>query len=129
MRRALVLTFFAVVLLAACAGDRGVVIEMQSGQRFAPAQLHIQAGQTVTWSNESSESHTVTAFEDSIPEGAEYFASGGASSEAAARDDVADGLLKPGDTFQMTFDVPGTYRFFCIPHESSGMKGTVVVAE
>ncbi|MEA2434968.1 MAG: hypothetical protein QOG54_2425 [Actinomycetota bacterium] len=121
--------FFGAVLLAACASDRGVAIEMQSGQRFAPAQLHIQAGQTVTWSNESSESHTVTAFEDSIPEGAEYFASGGASSESAARDDVADGLLKPGDTFQMTFDVPGTYRFFCIPHESSGMKGTVVVAE
>jgi plastocyanin len=26
-----------------------------------------------------------------------------------------------------TFDVPGTYQYFCIPHEMAGMTGTVVV--
>lgn len=31
-----------------------------------------------------------------------------------------------GETFRFTFDTPGTYDYFCIPHPF--MKGTVVVA-
>jgi plastocyanin len=69
----------------------------------------------------------VTAFEESLPEGGDYFASGGFSSEEEARDEIGDGLMKEGDTFEVTFEVPGTYRYVCLPHESEGMTGTVVV--
>jgi plastocyanin len=37
------------------------------------------------------------------------------------------GNLDPKETFEHTFDVPGTYRYFCIPHEGTKMYGTVIV--
>jgi hypothetical protein len=30
-----------------------------------------------------------------------------------------------GGTFSFTFEEPGTYDYFCIPHESMGMIGSV----
>jgi plastocyanin len=36
-------------------------------------------------------------------------------------------IANPGNTYQHTFTVPGTYRYFCQPHESNGMVGEVVV--
>jgi plastocyanin len=36
-------------------------------------------------------------------------------------------LIQSGDTFDVTFEQPGTYEYYCIPHESAGMKGTIVV--
>src|SRR3712207_3330778 len=92
-------------------------VEMTDAQRFAPDEVTVAAGETVSWVNVSGESHTVTAYEDEIPDGADYFATGDASSEDAARDDVANGLVNEDETFEMTFDEPGTYRYFCIPHE------------
>lgn len=100
---------------------------MTNGQRFDPDEITIKAGATLQWSNDTAESHTVTAYDGAVPQGAEYFASGGFDDEAAARDDLSGGLIKQGDTFEVTFDEPGTYEYFCIPHESSGMKGRVVV--
>lgn len=102
---------------------------MVEGQRFSPTPLRVAAGTTVTFANESAESHTVTAYDDGIPGGAEYFASGGFPSEEAAREDLADGIVGQEESFEVTFDVAGTYEFFCIPHEQQGMKGTVVVEE
>ena len=32
-----------------------------------------------------------------------------------------------GGTFSFTFDEPGTYDYFCIPHEDLGMVGSVTV--
>ena len=102
---------------------------MNGAQRFEPAQITIPAGDTLVFRNESGEAHTVTAYGDELPEGAEYFASGGFSSESAARDNVGDGLLTEGQTFRLTLDTPGTYRYFCIPHEQQGMRGTIVVEQ
>ena len=98
---------------------------MSSAQRFEPAELTTTVGSTVTWTNDSSESHTVTAYATAE----EFFASGGATSEDEARDAVADGLLDGGETFEFTFDEPGTYQYFCVPHEEQGMVGTIIVEE
>lgn len=102
---------------------------MTEGRRFEPQRLTVTVGEEVTWTNESAESHTVTAYEDELPSGADYFASGGASSEVQARDELGQGLLGEGETFEITFDRPGTYSYFCIPHEDVGMLGTIVVEE
>jgi hypothetical protein len=32
-----------------------------------------------------------------------------------------------GGTFSFTFEEPGTYDYFCIPHEDLGMVGSVTV--
>ena len=100
---------------------------MAAGQRFEPVRITVDAGQTVVFSNTSDESHTVTAYDDDLPSGADYFASGGFADEEAARDSVSEGLLESGEEFEVTLTEPGTYEYFCIPHEASGMKGTIVV--
>lgn len=100
---------------------------MASGQTFEPEQLTISSGDTVSFENTSSEAHTVTAYSDGLPEGADYFSSGGLPSEEAARDELAAALVAAGDNYEVAFEEPGTYRYFCVPHEEAGMKGTIVV--
>lgn len=87
---------------------------------FDPKTVTINAGQTVRWENKSFISHTVTAEpalakqsqDVALPPGAKPFNSG---------------KIKAGHSFEHTFTVPGTYRYFCQPHESKGMVGEVVV--
>ena len=101
---------------------------------FDPEQLTIGVGDTVVWENVGSVGHSVTAYEDEIPDGAEYFASGGFDTEQAARDaytpgDTDAGDVLGGESYEHTFDTAGTYEYFCIPHESAGMVGTIQVEE
>ena len=117
-------------LLTACSGggpEEPGVVSMPEGHRFAPETLEVVAGDQIRFENDGSESHTITAYEDSLPEAASYFASGGATSEEEARENVGDGLVGQGDEFSMTIDTPGTYKYFCIPHEQHGMTGTIIV--
>ena len=100
---------------------------MTRAQAFDPERIEVSAGETVTFTNDSDESHTVTAYSDGVPEGGDYFASGGFDSEDAARSDLSAGLIAPGESFEVTLDGPGTYSYFCIPHEGAGMRGTIVV--
>ena len=96
---------------------------------FTPEKLTVPVGTTVTWAN-GKIGHSVTAYEDKIPADAEYFASGGFDSEAAARKAYpSKGNIPPGQSYKHTFEAPGTYEYFCIPHEAAGMVGTVEVTE
>ena len=97
---------------------------------FVPRQFEVEVGGTVTWRNTSSRPHTVTAYDDLIPEDAEYFASGGYESEQAARDGYNGGLggaIYTDETYEHAFEVAGTYHYVCVPHERQGMVGSVVV--
>lgn len=131
MRRiAFFLAALALCGATACSDDAPsgeATVEMSEGQRFAPANLRVKAGTVVTFVNASAEAHTVTAYGTGIPGDAEYFASGGFGSEDEARDNLADGIVGQEGSFEVTFDVAGTYEYFCIPHEGQGMKGSVVV--
>jgi amicyanin len=72
---------------------------------FLPAELHVHAGQTVTWVNcdESAISHTTHA------DGEEW----------------SSPLLSPGAGFSHRFDQAGTFDYHCDPHPF--MTGRVVV--
>lgn len=99
---------------------------------FRPTTFETAVGETVTWYNNNSRAHTVTAYQRSLPDGAAYFASGGFDGEKAARDGYANGLegsILTGEYYSHTFEVPGTYDYFCIPHERAGMVGEIVVRE
>lgn len=99
---------------------------------FVPRELTVEPGTTVVWRNTSARSHTVTAYENDIPEGAEYFASGGYEEETTAREEWwsdRGGILENSDTFSYTFEIPGEYGYVCIPHETGGMIGRVFVEE
>ncbi|MFN2526063.1 MAG: plastocyanin/azurin family copper-binding protein [Actinomycetota bacterium] len=100
---------------------------MTPAQTFSPEETEVSAGTTIEFVNDSPEAHTVTVDQPSLPEGASYFASGGFTTESAARADMAGGLLTEGETYSVTLEVPGTYRYVCLPHESQGMLGTIVV--
>lgn len=125
--RFVVLLLFAAGAIGSCGTNGGDGVMMTPDQRFAPSSLEIRVGESVTFTNESSEAHTVTAYGDRIPEGSVYFASGGAAGEDEARADTAGGLLTPGESYTVRFEEPGTYEYFCIPHEQLDMKGEIVV--
>ncbi len=106
--------------LSAAAPEADAVVMMTNDLKFTPATVTIQRGQTVEWRNTSLLVHTVTAdpakatLAESVrlPDGAPAFDSG---------------TLDPEATFRHTFTVPGTYRYFCVPHEGAKMRGTVIV--
>ncbi|MEF8784273.1 MAG: plastocyanin/azurin family copper-binding protein [Haloarculaceae archaeon] len=96
---------------------------------FDPESLTISAGDTIAWEFAAGEPHSVTAYGAGIPEGAEYWASGGFDSEEAAREGWEEGMgaVVDGQSYVRTFETPGTHEYVCIPHEGAGMVGEVVV--
>ena len=137
MRRRAYLAGFAGSSLAAVAGctaigdlgDRFLGSEYDIGMsrnEFDPDDYTVAVGDTVVWKNTSEATHTVTAFEASIPDEADYFASGGYDDEATAREawwDDFGGGFDTRETYAHTFEVPGNYSYFCVPHETDGRDG------
>lgn len=123
--------------VAGCMGDGGgnggggtTTITMTNDLVFEPAELTVTVGETVTWENVGTVTHTVTAYGDKIPDGATYFASGGFDTEQAARDSYPDtGGIGEGQSYVHSFETAGTVEYFCIPHEANGMTGTITVEE
>ena len=115
---------------AKAAAQESTTVDMTDNLVFDPEEIQISPGTTVTWENVGSIGHSVTAYEDEIPDEAEYFASGGFDSESAARNAYPDeGNIPGGETYEYTFETEGEYGYFCIPHEQAGMVGTVIVGE
>jgi plastocyanin len=71
---------------------------------FAPANIVVKAGTTVTWTNYDGVGHTVTSDEG---------------------DELDSELLGGNEAFSHTFDQPGAYRYHCTPHPN--MRGLVTV--
>ncbi len=71
---------------------------------FAPPSMTVSTGNTVTWTNDDTLPHTVTALDGLFD----------------------SGILDPGGTFSWTFTDPGSIDYHCQLHPT--MQGTVVVA-
>ncbi|MFT4920913.1 MAG: plastocyanin [Haloarculaceae archaeon] len=105
-------------------------VDMTSELKYAPKRIEVEQGTTVTWKNTGSIGHTITAYEDEIPDGADYFASGGFDSQQAAVDGYESdqsGNVPKGESYEYTFETKGEYKYYCIPHEMNGMVGFVKV--
>ncbi len=102
-------------------GNVAAEVTMNDRLRFTSETVRIRTGQAVRWTNTSNLIHTVTA----DPYKANNANSVGLPSGAQPFD---SGDLRPGDVFTHTFTQPGTYRYFCIPHEGAGMVATVIVS-
>jgi plastocyanin len=76
--------------------------------QFSPKALTVAKGSTVKWTNDDSVNHDVTKTSGPGPK----FASG-------------SGNLAQGDTYQQTFNTPGTIKYVCTVHP--GMAGTIKV--
>jgi plastocyanin len=70
---------------------------------YAQSRIEVTAGTTIVWRNNDQVDHTVTATDGSWD----------------------SGIIRPGQSWQRTFDTVGTFEFFCTPHPF--MKGTVTV--
>jgi plastocyanin len=110
-------------------------VDMTNGLAFDPDSLTVAPGDTVVFENVGSVGHSVTAYEENIPDDADYWASGGFDSEDAARDaysasgGIADtGNVPGGESWSYTFETEGTHEYFCFPHEGAGMVGQIEVS-
>jgi len=97
-----------------------VKVIMTNTNKFDPDRAVIEIGQTVLWKNTSEVAHTVTA----DPAKAKNKDDCNLPADAKPFD---SGMISPGKTYSQTFTVPGTYKYFCIPHETMGMTGQVIV--
>jgi plastocyanin len=77
-------------------------VSMAKSYRFDPKTIEIEAGQTVTWTNNDNFTHTVKV------------------------DGRQDHKVGRGHSVSITFDKPGTYHYVCTLH-SHDMHGTVIV--
>ena len=82
----------------------GVTQVRQQDFAFAPANIVVDVGTTVTWTNFDGVGHTVTS-------------DGGGELQSP--------LLNQNETFSHTFGEPGLYRYYCEPHPY--MQGLVTV--
>lgn len=73
------------------------------GGYFSPDRLVVEAGETVTWTNDDSIAHTVTSTWDN---GATF-----------------NKVVRPGETFSWTFEEAGSYAIHCRPHAHTGAEG------
>ena len=89
----------AATTTAATATNAGTI----KGFSFQPEVLKVKVGAKVTWTNDDTVAHTVTADTNSFD----------------------SGNLQPAGSFSFTFTRPGTYAYHCSIHPS--MHGSVVV--
>jgi len=98
------------------------MITEDSEYYYDPIGLSVEPGTTVEWVNEAG-SHSSTAYDE-----------GNGGAEVTRIPDDAEPwnseiLSEEGGTFSYTFEVEGTYDYFCIPHKTLAMVGRVVCGE
>lgn len=103
-------------------GQAATVVELTDEMRYQPSQIIIPLGGTAEWKNVSQLTHTVTADPALAAHEADVLLPEGATP-------LNSGNILPRQTFVHSFPVPGTYRYFCIPHEVGGMIGEIIVRE
>ncbi len=77
---------------------------------FDPANVTIKAGDTVKWVNNKLPPHNIM-FED----------------KGLANKSHDQLMFSPGESYEVTFDTAGTYKYFCSPHRGAGMAGSITV--
>jgi plastocyanin len=98
----------ATLVVAGCGGTGSSTpvatteVSMAKSYRFDPKTIEIEAGPTVTWTNNDNFTHTV---------------------EVEGQDDHKVGR---GESVSIAFDKTGTYDYVCTLH-SKDMHGTVIV--
>ena len=92
----------------------------ESGDHFEPHVVWIETGGSVTWTNESG-NHSTTAYDPENDE-PQLVPDGGAAWDS--------GVLSEQDaTFDHAFETEGVYHYYCTPHETAGMIGSVIVGQ
>ncbi len=94
--------------------DLPVEVGSDGNLEFTPDLLTVPTGTEVTfvW---KSDTHNIAV--ESQPDEANWQGTPG-----------GDGTVyDAGHEYSHTFEVPGEYEYYCVPHQSVGMKGTIIV--
>ena len=76
---------------------------------YEPTSLTVEAGTEVVWNNDDSGAHTVTS----------------GTPESGSDGSFDSGLLTASGSFNVVFDTPGQFPYFCMVHP--WMQGLVTV--
>jgi plastocyanin len=109
MRRFVLAAAAAPIMAAAACGGEGTAepvattdVRMAKSYVFEPGSIVVDAGATVTWTNDDNFTHTVKV------------------------DGQDDHRVDRGDHVSITFETPGTYHYVCTLHRQD-MEGKVIV--
>ena len=98
----------ALAVAAGCGGGESAEpvatteVAMVKSYRFDPKAIEVDAGESVTWTNDDNFTHTVQV------------------------DGDEDHRVERGESISIVFEEPGTYEYVCTLH-SQDMEGEVVV--
>jgi plastocyanin len=84
--------------------------------RAQPNKITVAKGETIEFVNNKAFPHNVVFDEDNVPSGV--------NADAISHEDYLNG---PGEKVTNKFDTPGTYGYYCEPHQGAGMQGTIIV--
>jgi aldose sugar dehydrogenase len=87
-----------------------VILGIDGDSSYSPEPIEIDSGQTVTWFNGDTISHTVTSGQDGDLDEGNLFDS--------------DAII-PNQSYSLTFESPGEFDYYCIYHPT--MVGEVIV--
>ena len=115
---------------ASRAVDDTVTVKMigsSSGYSFQPSTVRIKVGQSVKFMTVSGGPHNVTFDSQDIPDGAAPTLDQDMPRQQAKL--TGPLLTNPDDSYTITFKgaKTGAYKFYCLPHQSLGMQGTIIV--
>ncbi|MGC2192696.1 MAG: plastocyanin/azurin family copper-binding protein [Candidatus Dormiibacterota bacterium] len=103
----------------AATAKSSVTIDATDNLRFSPDMACLKVGGTVTWKNTGTISHTTT----DTP----ALAAKASDAELPAGATAWSHPLSAGESWSLKLTVAGTYKYFCIPHETLGMLGSITV--
>jgi plastocyanin len=111
--------------------NHATVLRFLDGDRVNDTSVTIPVGTTLTWRDLSNnEPHTVTFPVAGQPlpvlPGDPFTPPMGGSTYDGSHI-TNSGVINPNGTYSLTFTKAGTYQYFCLFHDASGMVGTVIV--
>jgi plastocyanin len=103
------------------------MVQEGSAYRFSPATVTIKRGDQVKFVLTSGGPHNVAFDAEKIPDAAERALAAGMPGQISPLAGTI--LTKAGESYTVSFAgvAPGSYAFYCMPHMSMGMRGTVIV--
>ena len=105
---ALIASLVSVLVAAGCASNESsepvatTEVSMAKSYVFEPKTIEVEAGATVTWTNDDNFTHTVQV------------------------DGQEDHKVERDESVSIVFDTPGTYHYVCTLHRQD-MDGEVIV--
>lgn len=103
----------------AASAQSSVTIDSTDTLKFDPATACLKVGGTVTWKNTGDIAHTTTDTPSLAASAADALLPTGAKAWTHP--------LPAGASWSLKLTVAGTYKYFCIPHETLGMLGSITV--